>query len=917
MQRVIRPLLFVIAILLIVAASRSAEIPRGLFSRIDLQTAAPTGLIVLQLTPEATEADRARIGALAGAVVEPRFSAATLAAVTAKSRGPSPALAALARYGQIDAGGRDHDTLRRLVRRLAADPAVATAFLEPRAVPAALGFDAFTGAGPAPVPRERSGREPATPDFSGLQGYLADAPQGIGATAMASQPGARGGTVRIVDVEGAWLWAHEDLPDPFVDLGEHIDDLSWRNHGTAVMGEMRGSDNGFGVIGIVPDSQVGNSSIGNQSVAGALLSAAAHLDPGDLILIELHAPGPNSYEGGGQYGYLPMEFWPDNFDAIRAITDLGVIVTEAAGNGQQDLDDPIYQGLFRREVRDSGAIMIGATSGSSLDPAWFTNHGSRVDLAGWGSSVATCGYGDLQGGPETEWYTQGFSGTSSASPIVTGAVASLQGMVQAAYSLDLDAHLAALLLRNTGTPTNGPELIGPRPDLVGAWALAAQGIGQLTGTVIAGDTGLPLGDVVVEVMPDGPAVRTAADGTYRIGLLPNDYTLAFTSYYYEDRTDAVTVAVGVTIHNVSLSARPLEVLSGTVYGTDLIPLAGVHLQLLAEPIAAVWSQADGTFSLPPVPAGREHRLLAGGASGYGGRYQELPSGGNPGSLAVVLPLVTHDFETGPDGFQAQGGLWTHGNPTNGGVGPGRAFDGNLCWGVGLDGSGYPDEALAELWSPIYTSGQFAGDRLYLSFHYWCGTEAGYDGVNVVLDPEGSPTVVVPLNGYTDLFLSGLGYQAGWSGTTDGWQTAIFDLTPQLAQPSWRFALRFGSDVWVTDAGFLVDGVTLHVVDTAVAVAEPAIPAAAAAQITAWPNPFNPRVNVSWSLPAPTRLDLEIFDLRGRLVQRMLSNAAVPLQGHVTWNGTDLAGRALPSGAYLVRLQPEGQQALVQRITLVR
>ncbi|MDD5720138.1 MAG: FlgD immunoglobulin-like domain containing protein, partial [Candidatus Krumholzibacteria bacterium] len=108
-----------------------------------------------------------------------------------------------------------------------------------------------------------------------------------------------------------------------------------------------------------------------------------------------------------------------------------------------------------------------------------------------------------------------------------------------------------------------------------------------------------------------------------------------------------------------------------------------------------------------------------------------------------------------------------------------------------------------------------------------------------------------------------------------------------------------------------------VVDTAVAIAEPAIPAAAAAQITAWPNPFNPRVNVSWSLPAPARLDLDIFDLRGRLVQRMLSNAAVPLQGHVTWNGTDLAGRALPSGAYLVRLQPEGQQALVQRITLVR
>ena len=67
------------------------------------------------------------------------------------------------------------------------------------------------------------------------------------------------------------------------------------------------------------------------------------MDPGDILLIELHAPGPNA-TGSGQFGYVPMEFWPDNFDAIRAITDLGYLVVEAAGNGQQDLDDAIYGG---------------------------------------------------------------------------------------------------------------------------------------------------------------------------------------------------------------------------------------------------------------------------------------------------------------------------------------------------------------------------------------------------------------------------------------------------------------------------------------------------------------------------------------------------------------------------------------------
>ena len=49
-----------------------------------------------------------------------------------------------------------------------------------------------------------------------------------------------------------------------------------------------------------------------------------------------------------------------------------------------------------------------------------------------GLLVTTLGYGDAQGGAsENTWYTLRFSGTSSASPIVTGAVACLQGRAKA------------------------------------------------------------------------------------------------------------------------------------------------------------------------------------------------------------------------------------------------------------------------------------------------------------------------------------------------------------------------------------------------------------------------------------------------------------------------------------------------------
>ncbi len=881
-----------------------------------MQTVAPSGRVVVQFTPEATASDRARVAAIGGAPLEPRLDPNLLAATAAKSAARSPALDDLARYAHLEPALVDPSRLRHLVARLAADPAVATAFLEPRAVPAALGFDAFTGATPDHGGVIASGV--LTDDFTDEQGYLDDAPQGIGAGSVRDEPGARGGSVRIIDVEGAWLWAHEDLPGPFVEIGEPIDDLGWRNHGTAVMGEMTGRDNGLGVIGIVPDAAGGSSSVGSQSLAQALLAAAAAVDAGDLVLIELHAPGPNA-NGSGQYGYLPMEFWPDNFDAIRALTDLGVIVVEAAGNGQQDLDDPIYQGFFDREVRDSGAIMVGATDGSTLEAAWFSNHGSRVDLSGWGLNVATCGYGDLQGGDETEWYTLQFSGTSSASPIVTGAVAALQGMARATLLETLDANLAREILRQTGTATAGPPEVGPRPDLVAARAMLFDGgVGWLRGTVGESGSGDPVPDVTVRVEPAGPVVITSGDGFYRFGLLPGDYTVSFSSYTHESTTRQITVSSGgETVLDVALVARPTETVAGRVGASDGTGLTDVTVSLLDDPVAPTVSGADGSFAFEPVPTGNAHLVQAGGRPGFGGAVVALAADAPaPDDVRILLPAVTYDFEDGPHGWQAQSDLWQRGDPAIADLGPGAAFDGDWCWGVGLDGTGYPDEATGELWSPVLDGDDFAGATLQLSLHYWSGTEASYDGVNVVLNPGPDEQALTPFGGYTDPVLGGLGYTGGWSGDSGGWRTAVFDLTDQLAVSGWRLAIRFGSDQAINADGFMIDGVTLHAVPVATAAPGP-VPVVARASLAAFPNPFNPRVSLSWRLPAAGPVDLDIVDVRGRLVRRLLTGAPVSATGRVLWDGRDERGRAAPSGVYLVRIRAADGTVATERITLAR
>jgi serine protease len=312
----------------------------------------------------------------------------------------------------------------------------------------------------------------------------------VNALAVNDIPGARGANVKMVDVELGWNLTHEDLPGVFLAAGNTTSTLDSRNHGTAVLGEIRGIDNSFGVRGITPDCAIGVSSAYFSSTSQALLTGWNALDVGDVMLIELHAPGPNA-TGSGQEGYVPMEYWQDNFDVIQTITAAGGVVVEAAGNGGENLDDPVYGGIFDRNYRDSGAIMVGAGNSSGVPYSW-SNNGTRVDLNGWGGLVTTTGYGDLHGADEDEFYTRYFSGTSSASPIVTGSVVALQGMAKANYAFTLDAITIRTLLADNGTPQQPGNIIGPRPDILAAYQELEWGLGEISGVVTDLDTGLPI-----------------------------------------------------------------------------------------------------------------------------------------------------------------------------------------------------------------------------------------------------------------------------------------------------------------------------------------------------------------------------------------------------------------------------------------
>ncbi|HET9046021.1 MAG TPA: S8 family serine peptidase [Casimicrobiaceae bacterium] len=437
----------------------------------------------------------------AGATLKPLFGASEdrlehVAATLAASGAPVPQLS---HYYAVHGGGAK---LAALAAKLRKSSHVDAAYVKPPAELPGIN-DMKPKAAPAPA---------STPDFSARQGYLDIAPGGVDARYAWTQAGGRGTGVRIIDIENGWNFAHEDLlqGQGGVVGGTALTGVDWVNHGTAVLGVFSGD--GVGVKGVAPDAIV--SAIAATSpltTSSAIVAAANRLVAGDLILIELHRPGPNTHgdPANAQQGYLPIEWWPDDYDAIRYATGKGIIVVETAGNGGEDLDDVLYDAPaagfpatwsnpFRRGAFDSGAILVGAgapppnTHGANWGPDRarldFSNYGDALDVQAWGREVTTTGYGDLQGGADANaWYTDTFAGTSSAGAIVVGVLGCAQGVKRAQAAPLLTPATARALLRATGSPQQASpafpvtQRIGNRPNLR-----------QMLGTATEADVPVPL-----------------------------------------------------------------------------------------------------------------------------------------------------------------------------------------------------------------------------------------------------------------------------------------------------------------------------------------------------------------------------------------------------------------------------------------
>lgn len=70
----------------------------------------------------------------------------------------------------------------------------------------------------------------------------------------------------------------------------------------------------------------------------------------------------------------------------------------------------------------------------------------------------------------------------------------------------------------------------------------------------------------------------------------------------------------------------------------------------------------------------------------------------------------------------------------------------------------------------------------------------------------------------------------------------------------------------------------------------------------YPNPFNPTTSIQYELPESAFINIYVYDLKGKLVNTLVSKEQTSGYKSITWNGTDVFGRNVGAGMYFYSIQ---------------
>ncbi len=86
-------------------------------------------------------------------------------------------------------------------------------------------------------------------------------------------------------------------------------------------------------------------------------------------------------------------------------------------------------------------------------------------------------------------------------------------------------------------------------------------------------------------------------------------------------------------------------------------------------------------------------------------------------------------------------------------------------------------------------------------------------------------------------------------------------------------------------------------------------------LTAYPNPFNPDVSISFSLAKSEAAKVEIFNLRGQKVNTLADGRLASGKHVLIWNGKDERGNSVASGIYFARIKTKSQTRAIKMMLM--
>lgn len=255
----------------------------------------------------------------------------------------------------------------------------------------------------------------------------------------------------------------------------------------------------------------------------------------------------------------------------------------------------------------------------------------------------------------------------------------------------------------------------------------------------------------------------------------------------------------------------------------------------------------------------------------------MESAGEGAWLAVRVPM--------PEGFALAGVQWYNN-------------DGHTIFDEILVGTGFPNSpGLLADFAVVATSVQGTSSAIS-SVEFSEPIAPSLDALYVVFAfPDGEQLTARGENGGP-----AVGYCAAADGLR-GWLSGDGEIWARLQEDYGFFVIP---DLVPADGDMLVKSMGGEIEE--IPVIEPFL--------SAGPNPFNPATEIRFAISTRSRVTLDVFDLRGRRVHRLVDESLDPGLHQATWRGTDSDGRGVASGVYLIRLQGGGL-TLKRAVTVIK